>query len=121
MNGSASAAWTRCFLGRWLPAGLYQLPTIKGEDRDFKVKPRSVVVRELEPSQDVFVELRCSNLTPWVDQLVDLELTVLFQDEELGIRIGGQDLSDGIDWDRSALGPWHCSQPSPTSICAGPR
>ena len=91
--------------------GLYQLPelTIKGEDRDFKVKPRSVVVRELEPSQDVFVELRCSNLTPWVDQLVDLELTVLFrpfEDEELGTRIGGQDLSDGIDWDRSALGPF---------------
>ena len=113
VNGSASAAWTRSF--SWSVVadspGLYQLPelTIKGEDRDFKVKPRSVVVRELEPSQDVFVELRCSNLTPWVDQLVDLELTVLFrpfEDEELGTRIGGQDLSDGIDWDRSALGPF---------------
>ena len=113
VNGSASAAWTRSFSWSVVAesAGLYQLPelTIKGEDRDFKVKPRSVVVRELEPSQDVFVELRCSNLTPWVDQLVDLELTVLFrpfEDEELGIRIGGQDLSDGIDWDRSALGPF---------------
>ena len=113
VNGSASAAWTRSFSWSVVAEspGLYQLPelTIKGEDRDFKVKPRSVVVRELEPSQDVFVELRCSNLTPWVDQLVDLELTVLFrpfEDEELGTRIGGQDLSDGIDWDRSALGPF---------------
>ena len=113
VNGTASAAWTRSF--SWSVVadspGLYQLPelTIKGQDRDFTVNPRSVVVRELEPSQDVFVELRCSNLTPWVDQIVDMELTVLFrpfQDEELGTRIGSQDLVEGIDWDRSALGPF---------------
>ena len=113
VNGSASAAWTRSF--SWSVVadspGLYQLPelSIKGQDRDFTVNPRSVVVRELEPSQDVYVELRCSNLTPWVDQIVDMELTVLFrpfQDEELGTRIGSQDLVEGIDWDRSALGPF---------------
>ena len=44
VNGSASAAWTRSF--SWSVVadspGLYQLPelTIKGEDHDFKVKPR---------------------------------------------------------------------------------
>ena len=113
VNGSASAAWTRSFSWSLVAdaPGVYQLPemTIKGKERDFKVNRRSVVVRDLKPSQDVFVELRCSNLTPWVDQLVDLELTVLFrpfEDEELGTRIGGQDLSDGIDWGRSALGPF---------------
>ena len=113
VNGNATAAWTRSF--SWTVVadtpGLYQLPDliIKSQDRDFQVNRRSVVVRELEPSQDVFVELRCSNLTPWVDQVVDLELTVLFrpfQDEELGTRIGSQDLVEGIDWDRSALGPF---------------
>ena len=113
VNGNASAAWTRSFVWSVVAdsPGLYQLPemTIKGKERDFKVNSRSVVVRDLEPSQDVFVELRCSNSTPWVDQLLDLELTVLFrpfEDEDLGTRIGGQDLSDGIDWDRSALGPF---------------
>lgn len=113
VNGSASAAWTRSF--SWSVVadspGLYQLPEliIKSKERDIKVNSRPVVVRELEPSQDVFVELRCSNSTPWVDQIVELELIVLFrpfQDEELGTRIGSQDLVDGIDWDRSALGPF---------------
>ncbi|MED5322814.1 MAG: hypothetical protein VYA02_06070, partial [Planctomycetota bacterium] len=91
--------------------GLYQLPEVvfTGSELDFRVNPGSVVVRELEPSRDVFVELRCSNLTPWIDQIVDLELTVLFrpfQDEDLGTRIGSQDLVQLIDWNRSALGPF---------------
>ena len=113
VNGRTSAAWTRTFT--WTVVadspGLYQLPELvfTTSELDFKVNPRSVVVRELEPSRDVFVELRCSNVTPWVDQVVDLELTVLFrpfQDEDLGTRIGSQDLVQLIDWNRSALGPF---------------
>lgn len=113
VNGRTSAAWTRTFT--WTVVadspGLYQLPEIvfTGSELDFRVNPGSVVVRELEPSRDVFVELRCSNLTPWIDQIVDLELTVLFrpfQDEDLGTRIGSQDLVQLIDWNRSALGPF---------------
>lgn len=113
VNGRTSAAWTRTFT--WTVVadspGLYQLPEVifTGSELDFKVNPGSVVVRELEPSRDVFVELRCSNLTPWIDQIVDLELTVLFrpfQDEDLGTRIGSQDLVQLIDWNRSALGPF---------------
>ena len=113
VNGRTSAAWTRTFT--WTVVadspGLYQLPEVvfTGSELDFRVNPGSVVVRELEPSRDVFVELRCSNLTPWIDQIVDLELTVLFrpfQDEDLGTRIGSQDLVQLIDWNRSALGPF---------------
>lgn len=113
VNGRTSAAWTRTFT--WTVVadspGLYQLPELvfTGSELDFRVNPGSVVVRELEPSRDVFVELRCSNLTPWIDQIVDLELTVLFrpfQDEDLGTRIGSQDLVQLIDWNRSALGPF---------------
>ena len=113
VNGRTSAAWTRTFT--WTVVadspGLYQLPELvfTTSELDFKVNPRSVVVRELEPSRDVFVELRCSNVMPWVDQVVDLELTVLFrpfQDEDLGTRIGSQDLVQLIDWNRSALGPF---------------
>ena len=113
VNGRTSAAWTRTFT--WTVVadspGLYQLPELvfTTSELDFKVNPRSVVVRDLEPSRDVFVELRCSNVTPWVDQVVDLELTVLFrpfQDEDLGTRIGSQDLVQLIDWNRSALGPF---------------
>lgn len=113
VNGRTSAAWTRTFT--WTVVadspGLYQLPEVvfTGSELDFRVNPGSVVVRELEPSRDVFVEFRCSNLTPWIDQIVDLELTVLFrpfQDEDLGTRIGSQDLVQLIDWNRSALGPF---------------
>ncbi len=113
VNGRTSAAWTRTFT--WTVVadspGLYQLPEVvfTGSELDFRVNPGSVVVRELEPSRDVFVELRCSTLTPWIDQIVDLELTVLFrpfQDEDLGTRIGSQDLVQLIDWNRSALGPF---------------
>ncbi len=113
VNGRTSAAWTRTFT--WTVVadspGLYQLPEVvfTGSELDFRVNPGSVVVRELEPSRDVFVELRCSNLMPWIDQIVDLELTVLFrpfQDEDLGTRIGSQDLVQLIDWNRSALGPF---------------
>ncbi|MEE2660963.1 MAG: BatD family protein, partial [Planctomycetota bacterium] len=107
VNGRTSAAWTRTFT--WTVVadspGLYQLPEVvfTGSELDFRVNPGSVVVRELEPSRDVFVELRCSNLTPWIDQIVDLELTVLFrpfQDEDVGTLIGSQDLVQLIDWNR---------------------
>ena len=111
VNGRTSAAWTQTFTWTVVAEspGLYQLPELifTGSEFDFTVNPRSVVVRELEPSRDVVVELRCSNVTPWVDQVVDLELTVLFrpfQDENLGTRIGSQDLVQLIDWNRSALG-----------------
>ena len=111
VNGRTSAAWTQTFTWTVVAEspGLYQLPELifTGSEFDFTVNPRSVVVRELEPSRDVVVELRCSNVTPWVDQVVDLDLTVLFrpfQDENLGTRIGSQDLVQLIDWNRSALG-----------------
>ena len=113
VNGKTSAAWTRTFTWTVVAerAGIYELPelVVKGSGVDLQAQSQSVVVRELKPSEDVFVELRCSNSSPWVDQVIDLELTVLFrpfQDEDLGTRVSSQDLVQLIDWGRSALGPF---------------
>ena len=111
VNGQASAAWTRTL--SWTvvaeSSGAFRLPKVTAVSSSFEVEvpERLVVVRALKPSEDVFVELRCSNPSPWVEELVDLELTVLFRpfrDEELGTRVSSQDLLTMIDWERSVLG-----------------